>query len=417
MSDRRADVIVVGGGVVGAACAYYLAESGRSVCVVDAGRFGAGCSHGNCGLVCPSHVLPLATPGAISKVARAMLCGNAPLAVRPGWNGSLWAWLWNFARRCRSDLMLQSARAQHALLQSSRQLYGELIRQPGFDCEWQDRGLLFVYNAPREFDAYAATEQLVRSEFGVAGTRIDGPELPRFEPALKSGLAGGWHYAGDAHLRPDKLMASWRRLLEARGVAIVEQVEVEAFDAAGGSINALATSAGRMTAGAYVLATGALAPRLGRDLGLKLPIQPGKGYSLTMPRPAITPGVPMILEEYHVGVTPFATGYRLGSTMELAGYDATINRRRLALLTRGAEQCLRTPTCEPIQEEWYGWRPMTYDGLPCIGPAPGTANAFVAVGHGMLGVSTSPATGRLLAELATGREAHLDPRPYSVLRF
>jgi D-amino-acid dehydrogenase len=103
--------------------------------------------------------------------------------------------------------------------------------------------------------------------------------------------------------------------------------------------------------------------------------------------------------------------------MELAGYDATINRRRLALLTRGAEECLRTPTCEPVLEEWYGWRPMTYDGLPIIGPAPGARNAFIAAGHGMLGVSTSPATGKLLAELATGREPHLDPRPYDVLRF
>lgn len=417
MGEDRSDVLVIGGGVVGAACAYYLAEAGRSVCVVDAGSFGSACSHGNCGMICPSHVLPLAMPGAITKVLRAMVRGNAPLAIRPGFNGALWSWLLKFARRCRQDLMMDAARAQHALLASSKQLYQELRGDSLFECEWEDRGLLFVYNSQRDFEGYSNLERLVRENFGVAGTRVEGADLPRFEPALKEDLAGAWHYAGDSHLRPDKLMSAWRKLLEARGVRIVEGASVDAIDVERGAVAGLKTSRGAMSAGSYVLATGALAPRLGAALGCKLPIQPGKGYSLTMPRPASTPAMPMILEEYHVGVTPFAAGYRLGSTMEFAGYDATINRKRLALLTKGAKECLKTPTAEPVLEEWYGWRPMTYDGLPCIGRAPGVGNAYVAAGHGMLGVSTSPGTGRLLAELMTGQQPHIDAAPYSLTRF
>jgi D-amino-acid dehydrogenase len=260
-------------------------------------------------------------------------------------------------------------------------------------------------------------ERLVREEFGVAGMRIDGADLPRFEPALKEGLAGAWHYAGDSHLRPDKLMAAWRKLLDARGVEIVEHASVDGVELNRGAITTVKTSRGPMRADAYVIATGALAPRLGQALGCKLPIQPGKGYSLTMPRPESTPVMPMILEEYHVGVTPFQSGFRLGSTMEIAGYDATINPRRLALLTKGAEHCLKTPTCEPVLEEWFGWRPMTYDGLPCIGALPKIRNAYVAAGHGMLGVSTSPASGKLMAELITGCKPHIDAGPYSLTRF
>jgi D-amino-acid dehydrogenase len=415
--EEQLDVLVMGGGVIGAACAYYLATSGRRVRIVEAGKFGSGCSHGNCGMICPSHVLPLAAPGAIRKVVYAMLRGNAPLAIHPGLNVSLWRWLWSFAQRCRSDLMFQAAQAGHALLTSSKCLYEELRQLPAFDCEWQDRGLLFVYNSPRDFEEYGSTERLLRERFGIAGARVEGAELPRFEPALKDGLAGAWHYAGDSHLRPDKLMASWRELLRQQSIDILEDTPVEAIELANGSIASVMTPSGRMRAGAYVLATGALAPKLGSALKCRLPIQPGKGYSITMPRPEITPTIPMILEEYHVGVTPLETGFRLGSTMEFAGYDSTINPRRVALLRKGAEHCLRTPYCEPVLEQWYGWRPMTYDGLPCIGSVPRVRNAFVAAGHGMLGVSTSPGTGKLLAELIAGVTPHIDPTPYAITRF
>jgi D-amino-acid dehydrogenase len=416
MNGRDPDCIVIGGGVVGAACAYYLASDGASVRLLDAGAFGAACSRGNCGMVCPSHVLPLAAPGAIAKMARAMMRGDAALAVRLRWDSSLWRWMWNFARCCRHERMLETARVNHALLQSARRLYDELRQSPLFDCEWTDRGLLFVYNTEEEFDSYATLERLVRDEFGVPGKAIAGKDLETFEPALKPGLGGAWHYAGDAHLRPEKLMKSWRRLLEAAGVEIAESTQVDRLEVEHGAVSRIHTTRGPMQAGHYVLATGALAPKLGRDLGLRLAVQPGKGYSLTMPRPAIPPAMPLILESYHVGVTPFADGYRLGSTMEFAGYDETINAKRVALLTRGAEECLKTPVASPVLETWFGWRPMTYDGLPYVGRAGAVKNAFVVAGHGMLGISTSPATGKLAAELVLGRPPHLDPAPFGLER-
>jgi D-amino-acid dehydrogenase len=172
-----------------------------------------------------------------------------------------------------------------------------------------------------------------------------------------------------------------------------------------------------MAAEAFVVAAGAWTPFLNQHLGCRVPIQPGKGYSITMPRPTICPTLPLVFEEHRVAITPMASGYRIGSTMEFAGYDATLNRRRLEMLRAGARHYLHEPDCEPVQEEWFGWRPMTYDGVPIIDRSPALANVVIAAGHNMLGLSMAPATGKLVAEILAGAPPHLDPKPYLLSRF
>ena len=167
----------------------------------------------------------------------------------------------------------------------------------------------------------------------------------------------------------------------------------------------------------FVVAAGAWTPLLNEHLGCRVPIQPGKGYSLTMPRPAVCPKIPLIFPETRVAVTPFQSGYRLGSTMEFAGYDESIRPERLQLLKDGATAYLQEPYCEPVQEEWFGWRPMTYDSLPIIDRSPKYENVMIAAGHNMLGLSMAPATGKLVAELVEGTSPHIDPKPYRVSRF
>ena len=136
-----------------------------------------------------------------------------------------------------------------------------------------------------------------------------------------------------------------------------------------------------------------------------------------MPRPAVCPTYPLIFEEHRVAVTPFASGYRLGSTMEFAGYDESLNRSRLSILTDAAKLYLRDPLAEPVQEEWWGWRPMTFDGLPIIDRSPAMANVMIAAGHNMLGLSMAPGTGKLVAEmLGGGGRRTSTPRPYSGYR-
>jgi D-amino-acid dehydrogenase len=413
-SDRT---VVIGGGIIGAMCAWFLSKSGHSVTIVDEGKFGAGCSHGNCGYVSPSHVLPLTAPGAISSTLRMMLRRNSPFTIRPRFSPSLWKWLWNFARRCNERDMLNAAQARYGLLSSSMELYLDLIKSESIDCEWEQRGLLFVFLSEHEFEEFEHAEKLVRDQFGLKAKPYDSQALTDLEPALKSGLGGAWHYESDCHLRPDKMMSELRRLLESRGVSVLEDIKVDGFRREGGKAVALDSSGESIAGKTFVVATGALTPFLNRELGCKIPIQPGKGYSITMPRPERSPSIPMLLEHHRVGITPMQSAYRIGSTMELAGYDKTLNRRRLDLLRSSAEVYLHEPYCEPVEEEWFGWRPMTWDGKPFIDRSPIMNNVWIAAGHNMLGLSMAPATGKLVAELVGGESPHIDPKPFSLARL
>jgi len=409
--------VVIGGGVIGVACAYYLSKSGWHVTLLDRGRIGGGCSHANCGLVCPSHVLPLAVPGAIRGALGALLQRNPPFSIKARLDPALWSWLFRFARRCNVPDMLKAGHACQALLDSSMALYERLLRVEAIDCEWEKRGLLFVYQTKREFDRFARTDALLGEHFHLPARLIAADELTAFEPALKPGLAGGYYYEHDAHLRPDRLLSEWRAVLETHGVKILENCEFKGFVSNNSRAVCAVTSNGEIEADAFVVATGAWTPLLARQIGCRVPIQPGKGYSLTMPRPAVCPRVPLILVEHYVAVTPMQSGYRLGSTMEFAGYDSSIRQQRLDLLRIGAAACLRDPYCEPVQEAWYGWRPMTYDSIPIIERSPRCENLFIAAGHNMLGLSMAPATGKLVAELVTGHPPHVDPSCYRLTRF
>ena len=222
------------------------------------------------------------------------------------------------------------------------------------------------------------------------------------------------HFECDKHVNPAALMKSWRELNESRGVEYHEGCAVTGFRTEPGRIAGLETNQGDMDADAVVLATGALGPRLARKLGIRLHIQPGKGYSITTTRPETCPAIPMIFHDHRVGVTPLSDSYRLGSTMEFSGYDTRLNRKRIELLERGAAHYLHQPRGETTLDEWYGWRPMMADGIPRIGPGGSFKNLVVAAGHSMLGTSMGPATGKLVAELLSGTEPHIDATPYQL---
>jgi D-amino-acid dehydrogenase len=411
-------VLVIGGGVIGLACAHFLSRAGCSVSVIDKGAIGRACSHGNCGFVCPSHVLPLAEPGAIRHALASMFQPNSPFYIKPRLNLGLWTWLLHFARRCNARDMRAAGHVIQILLQSSMKLYETLIEEDGIACEWQKHGLLFVFQSLAAWERYEATNRLLTEEFHEPARRLTGEQLVRLEPALRTNLAGGWYYERDAHLRPDRLMSSWRERLGAEGVTFVDECDFRGFvTGAGGPATAATTSKGELAADGFVVATGAWTPLLNRELGCRVPIQPGKGYSITMPRPAACPNIPMLFPEHRVGVTPMLSGFRLGSIMEFAGYDDSLDPRQLALLTDGARHYLREPCPEPILERWFGWRPMTWDSLPIIDRSPAFRNVWIAAGHNMLGLSMAPATGKLIAELLTEEKPHVDPRPYRADRF
>ena len=410
-------VAVVGGGVIGAMCAWYLNRSGFKVTVIDRDKFGAACSHGNCGYVCPSHVLPLPQPGAVTDTLKTLVQPNSPLKVKIGYTPTLWKWFWNFSRKCNQRDMMESAAGRHLLLQHSQQLFKSLIADEGIECEWQERGLLFVFQNQHHFEAYEKTNDMLAEHFGVSAKPYDSQQLTELEPALKPGLGGGWHYQGDCHLRPDKLMSALRSKLESEGVQFVEDFSVDTFHRSSSHATAVCNDTNSIEADAFVVATGALTPFLNKHLGCNIPIQPGKGYSLTMPHPTKTPRIPLILEQHRVAVTPLNAKYRIGSTMEFAGYDTSIDPKRLSLLKKSAEAYLQDPHADPIEEEWFGWRPMTWDGKPIIDRSPNMKNVWIAAGHNMLGLSMATGTGHMIDSMVRGEKCEVDSSHFQLSRL
>lgn len=414
--DTRDDVIIIGGGAIGLASALALVEAGRSVRVLEAGTVGCGSSHGNCGTLTPSHAPPLAAPGAIGKALRWMFTPDAPFWVKPRFDPALWRWFSHFAARCNQRDWLQTMRPKGALLLHSRALFPQWIADHGLDCEFAESGFDYVFRTRQGFE-HLREELAPLRDLGIASEVIDGGDYERQEPAVKPGVAAAIRFPGDARIRPDRYVAELARVLRARGGVIEEHCEALGLTVQRDGV-AVATAQGERLARDVVIATGAWSPRFARSAGLAaMPIQPGKGYSITYDPVAAAPRRPLMLFERKVCVTAWDSGFRLGSTMEFSGYDRTLNRRRLDALERGATEYLHEPVGPAKREEWFGWRPLTYDDLPIIGRVPGHRHVWAATGHGMMGIGMSTGTAQLLTDLICEREPAIDPTPYRAGRF
>ncbi len=411
------DVLILGGGVIGLACALYLLKAGASVRVLEQGAPGCGASHGNCGTITPSHALPLAMPGMVGVALRSFFHADAPLYLNPRLDGPRLRWLLGFARHCNWRDFHVATQARLAILQRSRQLLAGLVRDDQLDCEFVEQGTLHVYrtSALRETDEKQRAALLER--LGIEVRRLSGDEVEAMEPALKPGVVGGLLHPQDASLRPGPYVAELARRVVQLGGVIETKARVEGFETAGARVTGVQSSRGAFRAEQVVFALGAWSPLLARRLGLRLPMQPGKGYSLTYSRPTLAPRRPLTLREPSVCITQWNDGFRLGSTMEFSGYREGLNRTRLDALRRGAAAYLREPEGPVLQEEWWGWRPMSVDEVPIIGPSARWSNLWLATAHGMLGVSMSAATGELMASMLAGTAAAIDPVPYAPGRF
>ena len=415
MNPPHDDVLIIGGGAIGLATALALLESGRGVRVLESATVGSGASHGNCGTITPSHAPPLAAPGVVAQALRWMFTPDAPLYLKPRVDPALWRWLLHFAARCNVRDWRQSTAARSALLVDARARLADWVGRHALQCEFAEEGLDYVFRDPRRFEHYTRECDALRA-FGIESQVFDGHAYERDEPAVLPGVAGAIRFPGDARLRPDRYVAELARVVREKGGVIEEQCRVDGLHSLADGIR-LDTANGPRHGRDAVVALGAWTPAFVRRLGLRAPIQPGKGYSITYSRPSLVPRHPMVLKDRSVCVTVWDSGFRLGSTMEFSGHDSTLNATRLAALERGAREFLREPVGPHVQERWYGWRPMTWDDLPLLGRAPGHRHVWLAAGHGMLGISMSTATGQLMADLMTGRTPAFDPTPYRPERF
>ncbi|AVP97084.1 amino acid dehydrogenase [Ahniella affigens] len=412
----QADVLIIGAGVIGLSVAYALRQAGRDVLVLDQGRAGGGASHGNCGTLTPSHALPLAQPGMVVKALRWMLKRDAPFYVQPRVDPALWTWLFRFAGRCNDTAMRDVGRYKAAFLKASRTRLADWIAAEQWECEFAARGQIAVYKDPATFAAQEALRPLL-SEIGIDMLPKSGAEVLRMSPGLKADIHAGHFYPGDAEFRPDRYVAALLAGVRKHGVTVTEHCAVSGFVEQAGQVQGVTAGGKTIKAREVVLASGVLSPKLGNTLGIRLPIQPGKGYSITFEKPSQPPALPLVLKERAICVTPWGSAYRLGSTMEFSGLSERLNPLRIAAIKRGAAEYLLEPYGPSEVEQWYGFRPMTFDDLPIIGPAPRHRGLWIASGHGMLGMSMSAATAEQLAAMIQERATPFDPKPMLPARF
>ncbi len=410
------DVVILGGGVVGLASALALAREGLQVRVLERGEPGCGASHGNCGTITPSHAPPLTMPGVLWHALGWMLRRDAPLYVRPGLDIERLRWLFGLARHVNWHDFHAAAAARATLLIQSRKRFAPMFREYGIEAGFEEKGVMFLFRDPQVWKQEQAHAAML-SDLSIAVEQVDSAALHTCLPGLTPAVVGGLRYPGDAMLRPERYVAGLEQAFLRSGGKISRETDVLGFGTSGWHIDSIHSSQGDYPAKRVLLAAGAWSPLLARKLGLRLPVQPGKGYSITWGKTAGVPDIPLVLKERSVCVTAWADGFRLGSTMEFSGFREGLNRTRLHALRRGAAEYLKLPPLGAPSEEWWGWRPMSVDEVPIIGPSQRWENLHFATAHGMLGVSMSPATAALIADQFMNRIPDFDPLPYAPARF
>lgn len=395
---------IIGGGIAGLCSAWYLREAGFEVTIIDRGDLSDGASHGNAGMVVPSHFVPLASPGVIAQGLRWMLDSKSPFYIRPRLDWDLLRWLWRFYRSANARHAAACAPVLYRFNAWSKELYREFAQLPDFDICFEERGLLMLYRT----EAHALGEQQLAREANQLGVRaevIDRAGLRVLEPDMELDVLGGVYFPADAHLYPNRFIGQLRAALERRGVTFRLRTEITGAAATAGRVSALHTASGESIAVDQVLAaSGAWTAQMLAPLGVRLLLQDGKGYSITIDKPAVKPRIPTILTEARVAITPMGEDLRIGGTLELSGLRAGVDGRRLAGIIESVPRYYRnwaTPEAA-LRQVWHGFRPCSPDGMPYIGRAPGFSNLMVATGHGMMGMSLGPATGKLVSQLATG---------------
>ncbi len=413
---RRADVAVVGGGVVGLCAAYELAAHGREVVVIDRGPIARGSAAGNAGLVTPSHLIPMAAPGVLSGVVRGMIRRTGPVTVRPSIDPAYLRWMVRFARNCTARAAHAGSVALRDLGFLSADLVVDWIERDGIDCDYRKLGLLYVYGDEAAFAA-GRHEADTMERYGVTVERYGAAELHELEPALDEKVIGGFRCVDDAGLDPARFMSGIVSVLSGRGVAFVPHTGLMDLRTSGGAVDRLVTSRGDLVADEVVIATGAWTPGVAALLGESVPVQAGKGYSMTVAAPSQGPRNNLLIGDRWVAVNPIGDKLRMSGWLELGRLDTRPSLRRLAQIEANARSRVRLDPELTVLERWAGLRPVTPDGLPIIGRSPGWANVTYAVGHGKLGLSLGPVTGRLVAQIVCDRPTDLALDPVSPRRF
>lgn len=400
----REHVLVLGAGVVGLSAAWYLVQKGYRVTVVEReGPERQSASHGNSGMIVPSHFTPLAAPGMVALGLKWMWNPESPFWVRPRLDPDLWRWGALFWQAARPERVAAAAPLLRDLSLASKACFEELAAQHGNVFALQKRGLLLLCETAHGLEEEARMAEAAR-RLGLPAQVLSPAETAELDPGLRARIAGAVYYPEDAFLVPGLFLGALERWVEEAGVEILWNTEIRGFEVRGRRLAALRTSRGDLAADEVALCAGFWSGTLARQLGLHLPLQAGKGYSLTVAGLPRRPGIAAILTEARVAVTPMGEAVRFGGTLELGGRPGEIHPPRVRGILRSVLRVY--PDLDPRAFDnvpvWSGLRPCSPDGLPYIGRTARFDNLVVAAGHAMLGMSLGPVTGRLVSQVISG---------------
>jgi len=400
--------IIIGGGIIGLSTAYYLQKEGAQITVIDQSDISSGASFVNAGFVSPSHFIPLAVPGMISKGMKWMLNDSSPFYIKPRLDIDLLKWAWNFKKSATHKKVNKAIPILMDFNLLGLELYKELKSNNEFDFQLERKGLLMYYKTEKAGEEEWEIAKRAMS-MGLKVEKISLDELKIIEPDVKLNIKGAIFFKGDAHMTPDEYMKKMYTFLKDKGVRFFTNEQVTDLQISGNRIAKVKTDKREVQADEIVLAAGAWASQITKKLGLKIPLQAGKGYHIDVYRNTGI-SIPTILAETKVAVTPMQGFTRLAGTMELGGLNHKINTKRVKSIASAAERYYDNLHIEQqeIDRSTCGLRPCSPDGLPYIGRYSKLNNLTIATGHAMMGWGLGPATGKIISEIISDRKPSLN---------
>ncbi len=420
--------IIIGSGVIGLFSAYYLNKQGYEVTIIERSNGDDGCSMGNAGMIVPSHFIPLAVPGMIEKGIKWMFNSESPFYVKPRLNLDLLSWGLKFYQAANKKQVERAMPALRDISLLSKALYQDLAKTPDFDFSFEEKGLMMLCKTEHSFEEEVEVAHQA-NELGLKTKILTTKELHQLEPEVKPDVAGAIFYEGDAHLYPNQLIKNLKKHLQNKGVKFLYNTEVTGFEFEKSEIKKIkirqvvenTTQHSELKTHNLIIATGSWSPLLAEMLNIGLPMQAGKGYSITYDQnEGKKLNIPSILLEARVAITPMSANLiRFGGTMEIGGLNDAINMNRVRGIIKAVPNYFPDYQIAMPQKEqvWYGLRPCSPDGLPYIGRTNKFKNLVIASGHAMMGLSLAPATGKLVQEILDNQKNSIEIDLYKPERY
>lgn len=412
------NVVIVGGGIIGLSCAYYLQKAGHEVTVIDRENIKDGCSFGNMGYVAPSHFNPLAAPGIVNQGLSWMLSSSSPFYIKPRFNLDLLKWGMSFWKNSTFQKMEENSFHLNNLLQLSRTLMSDFRIDLGNSFDMIEKGCWMLFKQEKTGDHEKQLAEKA-NKFGLKTIICNAQQVQAYETQVEVDVLGGVLYLDDCHINSGKFMLELHTYLQKKGVKFYLNNEVLGFEKANKKINAVILKNEKLVFDELIISNGSWLQQISKLLGIYIPIQPGKGYSIVYENLKSNLQFPSILVDDRTATTPIDNWLRIGGTMELSGHSDTVLPKRVLALYNAFKKYyptinLATPD---LNKAWFGYRPVSPDGMPYIGRHNEFKNLTYAGGHAMLGVSTASGTGKIISEILCGKPTTIGTNAFNPHRF